>query len=197
MWPKKDLILHGFTIGSISLITFILYGSTNIPSLVHLASWDLISRPKSLGGWGIRNIHWFSQALAFKSLWRDLFGSGLWRKAIKKKYLKGSDVVFWLRLENYKFSVASNFWRNFLSTLPLLKKWLVWSVGNGSQVLIGQDPFVGSGPHFKLLNALIQFLKSLQVFSLAHIGHGFVLNRSGSRDWLVPVDLGLAGDLDT
>jgi hypothetical protein len=81
--------------------------------------------------------------------------------------------------------------------MPLLKKWIVWFVGNGSRVLIGQNPFVVCGPLFKLSTALIQFLKTLQVFSLAHIGFHYVLNEFGSVDWLAPEYLGLVGDLAT
>jgi hypothetical protein len=43
----------------------------------HLVKWEMVSKPKFLGGWGFRNLHWFSQALVVKSLWRALFGSGL------------------------------------------------------------------------------------------------------------------------
>jgi hypothetical protein len=101
-----------------------------------------------------------------------------------KKYLKGEDVTLWLRVEKYKFTVTSNFWRNFIDTILLLKKWLAWSVGNGAWVLIGQDPFVGSGSPYKLLTALIQHLKALKVHSLAHIGQSSLLNASVSQDWL-------------
>jgi hypothetical protein len=97
----------------------------------------MISRPKILGGWGLQNIHWFSQVLAIKSLWWGLFGLRLWSKMMAKKYLKGEDVILWLRPEKYKFIVASNFWRNFMDTMLLLKKWLAWSVGNGAWVMIG------------------------------------------------------------
>jgi len=69
----------------------------------------MISKPKYLGGWGIRNLDWFAQALASKSLWRALFKIGLWSLAMHKKYLKGVDVIFWLRNENYKYLVASLF----------------------------------------------------------------------------------------
>jgi hypothetical protein len=152
-------------------------------------------KPKSLGGWGIRNLDWFSQALAAKSLWRALFGTGLWSLAMHKKYLKGVDVIFWLRNENYRYLVASLFWRNLLLSVPLLKKWLAWSFGTGTRVLVGLDPFVGSGPSFRLSTGLISHLHTLNIFSLADISHTSPYNVSGSHDWLTPIDLGLEGDL--
>jgi hypothetical protein len=100
----------------------------------HLASWDSITRPKALGGWGIRNLNRFAKALDANSLWRGLFGLGPWSKVLIKKYLKGVEVVFWLRTDNNKFLVASNFWKNFMGSLHLVKRWLAWSVGNGTKV---------------------------------------------------------------
>jgi len=103
----------------------------------HLVSWDMISKPKVLGGCGFWNIHWFSQALEVKSLWRGLFGLGSWSKVMVKKYLKGEDVILWLHAKKYKFTAPSNFWRNFMDTMPLLKKYLTFLVGNRDWVLIG------------------------------------------------------------
>ena len=34
----------------------------------HLAEWEAISKPKSLGGWGIKNLRLFNLALCAKSL---------------------------------------------------------------------------------------------------------------------------------
>lgn len=61
-----------------SIFTSFFWKRAQKPSGFHLASWDLIAKPKALGGWGIRNLTWFGQALAIKSLWRALFGKGLW-----------------------------------------------------------------------------------------------------------------------
>jgi hypothetical protein len=48
-----------------------------------------------------------------------------------------------------------------MDTMPLLKKWLAWLVGNGAQVVIGKDTSMGSGSSYNLLNTLIQHLKVL------------------------------------
>jgi len=53
----------------------------------------MITKPKYQGGWGIRDLELFNKALAAKSLWRALFHNGLWRVSIRKKYLKGIEVV--------------------------------------------------------------------------------------------------------
>jgi len=104
-------------------------------------------------------------------------------------------VIFWLRYGLYKFYVLSNFWRNLLDSLALLTNWFAWSVGNGAQVLLGQDPFVGCGSSYKLSYALIHHLKSLKVLYLAHIGSSSALNTSSSHDWLTTEYLRIEGDL--
>jgi hypothetical protein len=65
------------------IANFIWRGATKTTGF-HLSKWQNIARPKESGGWGIRNIFWFSQSLAAKSCWRGLFGKGLWSELLKK-----------------------------------------------------------------------------------------------------------------
>lgn len=104
-----------------SIFTSFFWKRAQKPSGFHLASWDLIAKPKALGGWGIRNLTWFGQALAIKSLWRALFGKGLWSKSFKCKYLRGVEAICWLHSGISKFPIASIFCKHLFSSLPLLK----------------------------------------------------------------------------
>ena len=112
-----------------------------------------------------------------------------------KKYLKGVEVVFWLRTNNNKFLVASNFWKNFMGSLHLVKRWLTWLVGNGTRVQNIQDPFIGCDHMYKLSDALVRHLNDLQVYSFTHITYTSSLNSSNTQDWLSLVDLGLEGEM--
>lgn len=49
---------------------------------VHLMNQERLYLPKSVGGWGIKNIFHFEKALAAKSLWRGLFKKGIWKDVI-------------------------------------------------------------------------------------------------------------------
>jgi len=86
----------------------------------------MIAKPKSQGGWGIRDLVLFNKALAKKSMWRDLFHNELWSVILRNKYLKGMEVVSWLRKEQCYFHKASIIWRNLLSALPVIKNWIAW-----------------------------------------------------------------------
>ena len=43
----------------------------------HSDHWDLLERPKKIGGWGIKDLHLFSKSLALKSLW-NVFSKEKW-----------------------------------------------------------------------------------------------------------------------
>lgn len=45
----------------------------------HLCNWQMIGRPKLLGGWGLRSLTGFSRVLAAHSLWRVVLNGGLWQ----------------------------------------------------------------------------------------------------------------------
>ena len=54
-------------------------------NIIWLASWELLARPKIHGGWGINNIYDLGTTIALKSLWRSLYGNGLWSSVMKQK----------------------------------------------------------------------------------------------------------------
>ena len=54
----------------------------------HLTSWESLSKPRFLGGWGIKNLALFNSSLCSKSLWWPLHNEGIWGKVIGCKYLR-------------------------------------------------------------------------------------------------------------
>ena len=65
--------------------------------MYHLSNWKYLTWPKENGGWGIKNLNWFSIALRLKNLWMVLQNKGLWHQVIISKYLKNNPVVSWIR----------------------------------------------------------------------------------------------------
>jgi len=113
------------------IITNLLWKRAKNPSGFHLASWSQIAKPKHQGGWGIRDLDLFNKALAAKSMWRALFHKQLWSALMRNKYLKGIEVVSWLRKENVPCTKVSIVWRNLLTTLVVIKLWVAWRVDFG------------------------------------------------------------------
>jgi hypothetical protein len=105
---------------------------------LHLCSWEIIAKPKLLGGWGLRNIFLFNRALAANSLWRVLMKDGIWHRVIKDKYLPYCSVSTWFRTTTNRSISASQTWKNLLKSLHLITHWLSWSPGSGHSVIIGK-----------------------------------------------------------
>lgn len=62
----------------------------------HMCSWQSLSWPKALGGWGLRNLEWFNEAMLTRSIWRAFTDEGLWSRVIRVKYLKTYNSLQWL-----------------------------------------------------------------------------------------------------
>jgi hypothetical protein len=69
---------------------------------IHLCRWELLSRPKKLGGWGIRNLVLFNTTLNANTLWRVLTQQGIWHKLLRDKYMKNITVIDWVRMASHK-----------------------------------------------------------------------------------------------
>jgi len=52
-----------------------------------LVRWSKLAMPKVLGGWGIKNLIWFSKALATKSMLSFIHNDMLWGRVLSSKYL--------------------------------------------------------------------------------------------------------------
>ena len=68
------------------IFSFIWLGN-NIDKKLHLARWEILSKPKAMGGWGLKNLSLFSKALRMKSFWRGLTANTLWCKVLSDKYI--------------------------------------------------------------------------------------------------------------
>jgi hypothetical protein len=75
---------------------------------VHLYKWNDLANPKAFGGWGIKNLFWFSRALEENTLWCCLMKDKLWHRVLKEKYFPSSSVVNWLRRPFVSTPKASN-----------------------------------------------------------------------------------------
>ena len=150
-----------------SIIFAFLWGSVGNKHRYHLANWKLLSWPKKYGGWGIKNLPWFSLALRQKKIWMALQHDGLWKQVITHKYLKNVSMVDWLRSKNFNPRGGSVIWRGFLQTLPYLGRGLSWQVGDGSNIHLGIDPIMEANLSLSLPPDLLNFLADLNINTLA------------------------------
>jgi hypothetical protein len=76
-----------------------LWSSKILEEGIPLVKCTRIAKPKELGGWGLKNVHAFSHALAKKISWRLFFNKRLWGKVMKAKYLDNKGPEDWIRQE--------------------------------------------------------------------------------------------------
>jgi len=106
----------------------------------------MLSRPKILWGWGLKNIFWFRKALAAKKLWGVLINDGLWSLVIKGKYLKNKLLIDWIHrmvVKHYVSHTSSSMvWKGLMASFPWIFRWIMWKAGNGFHIVWERIPSV-------------------------------------------------------
>lgn len=132
--------------------------------------WSLVTTPKKWGGWGLKYLPAFSQALAAKQGWLLLKQDSLWAEVIYQKYIWPLNIINWLRRPHWNRLGISAIWKATLEAMPLIRDNLLWRIGNGNAVRIGQDPWLGSGNAHILPDELVLHLNSQGIKYLSQIG---------------------------
>jgi len=78
-----------------------------------------------------------------KIVWGVIKGSRLWVQFTKKKHFCYETIVDWIRNPIKKLQNDSIFWKYILDVFPLIGNWMIWKIGDGAQVLIEKDPWIG------------------------------------------------------
>jgi hypothetical protein len=154
----------------------------------HLTKWKNIARPKHFGGWGIKQISWFAQSLDAKSCWRRLFGSGLWNSVLCKKYFQGIDLISSLRRDTHNTQGTSVIWKNFMDSLPIIKRCLAWEIGSRICIVLGRNLFIGCNSKYKISISLLQVLNNSNIFSLAQAVDP--VDTGTTQNWMESIQIG-------
>lgn len=64
---------------------------------------------------------------------------------------------------------SSNIWQGFMRTLSCLSRGILWKIGNGVSIVLGNDPFVRGESFYLLSRELVSFLVGLGINRLSHI----------------------------
>ena len=105
---------------------------------VHWLSWELLTRPKSKGGMGFRDLHGFNLAMLARQAWRMLTVPDLLcARVLKAKYFPDTSL-----LNAQPKAGISYTWRSTLKGVQLLKEGVIWRVGDGTNINIWSDPWL-------------------------------------------------------
>lgn len=108
-----------------------LWEDTNDRGGSHLVRWDLITRPKEVGGLGIDKVNIANDALIGKWNWRyHKEPNHLWRRLIDSKYsahLPGSTP------SKCKYINSKSPWFNIVKLESNVARYIQWKVRNGAK----------------------------------------------------------------
>jgi hypothetical protein len=105
---------------------------------MHWLSWDQLSKPKSEGGLGFRDLYGFNLAMLARQGWRMLMNpESLCAKVLKARYFPNSSILRATATPGISYS-----WRSILKGINLLKEGLIWRIGDGAKVNIWTDPWI-------------------------------------------------------
>ena len=119
-----------------------------------------------MGGWGLKIPVLFAKALAAKNVWNLLHGTGLWVQIAIQKYISPLSMLDWICVTVKKKRCMSICWKAVLWSFDLIGNFLIWNVGNGVNVRIGVDPWIGCKWRYILPFSLVDKLHSVGLFFL-------------------------------
>jgi hypothetical protein len=104
---------------------------------IHWLSKEQMLKPKE-GGLGFRDIHLFNLAMLAKQIWRiRQQPDSLCSRVLKAKYFPHTSV-----LEAKPKAGMSYTWRSILGGLDVVKKGMIWRIGDGVGINIWSDPWI-------------------------------------------------------
>jgi hypothetical protein len=100
-----------------------------------------MTKPKSQGGIGFRDLRGFNQALLAKQAWRLIeYPNSLCARLLKAKYYPSGHLIDTAFIQN-----SSQCWQGIVHGLDLLKQGTIWRINNGTKVKIWRDNWIPRG----------------------------------------------------
>ena len=105
---------------------------------MHWIRWDKLTEPKGEGGLGFRDIYTFNLAMLAKQSWRFMQNpDSLCARVLGAKYFPDGNILAAGIRRNMSYT-----WRSILKGLEVLKRGVIWRVGDGRRIKIWDDPWI-------------------------------------------------------
>ena len=94
---------------------------------IHWISWEKLPKPKTDGGLGFRNLHYFNLAMLARQAWRILQNPhSLCSQVLAARYFPNGSM-----LEAIPCAGISYTWQSIIKGIQLLEKGIIWIVERG------------------------------------------------------------------
>eukprot|EP00253_Pinus_taeda_P010347 PITA_10347 len=190
-WVALTWILKGILEKIRRLCCRFLWAGSSEKSVLPWVAWEKIARPQAWGGWGIKCLPEFSLSLAAKSGWRLITAENLWTRVIKRKYIDPMPLEDWIRSQDKRSKHSSVIWKATVEAFFVIEKGLAWKVGDGKNVRIGRDPWVGCNQSYALSPGILRHLDSKGLYTLNQV-EKVGLSTFWGQAWKSATELGLA-----
>lgn len=145
------------------------WGSEKGRRKVQWIPWSKLIKSKGAGGMGFRDLNLVNQALLAKQAWRLVtFPDSLCLQVLTAKYYPTGNL-----LDMAPAGAASQTWRAIEHGLELLKKGVIWRVGDGRSIIVWRDNWIPKPYGLKPVG-------SMRLCRLRRVEH---LIDWGSRSW--------------
>jgi hypothetical protein len=86
--------------------------------------WENIVVPKALGGWGLKNILFFSKLLVANVAWHLITTTRLWTRVVYQKYIALVSLLEWIQSSDKKTQGISIILKVFIREFELIENGL-------------------------------------------------------------------------
>lgn len=93
----------------------------------------------------------------------------LWTKVVKRKYIDPTPLDEWIRSQDKQVKNTSVIWKATVVAFTVIEQGLAWKVGDGKQIRIGRDPWVGCNEAYALSPGLLRHLDNKGISNLNQV----------------------------
>nr|XP_023923936.1 uncharacterized protein LOC112035339 [Quercus suber] len=118
-----------------SLIKKFWWGQRGDRRKIHWVKWEEMTKSKTIGGMGFRDLAMFNDALLAKQAWRLLHNtSSLLYKVFKAHFFPNSSLM-----EATDSRMGSYAWKSILKGKDIIQRGAIWRIGSGEKISIWQQ----------------------------------------------------------
>ena len=117
---------------------------------VHWVHWKKLCQDKEMDGMGFKEIEKFNDALLAKQVWRMINNpNSLCHRVFKARFFISCSI-----LEAKDSNSGSYAWKSILSARDVIRKGMVWRIGNGQNVWIKEDRWLPGSHRSPIISPL-------------------------------------------